>query len=516
MKIRGVQTKQVSMAFITLSRNMRNAEDGSKTAKVAFDQLGVSQEYLRTHSTEDVLLAVSDAMGKMRDPAQRAALAQQLFGRGAQALVPVLAQGKQGVEDMLAAAQRYGAFLPNNVKTMAGAIEAQRAMNLAMDGMKISFTEAVLPVLVASATALMGFIAQIRSGQGVGGEFGRIISQAFGLVKTAVTAVVTEFANLFGLFQQNNPYVVALAGSITGVAVSLTAMSVALRAAAIAQAAFNLVADANPYVLLALAIAAFIGALVLLYLKVGAVRDFIRSAWNAKSGRPLRACGRRSPGSSPARSRRSRFSRRGSHDVFQIAFPIIRGIVQTRSQVIKTVIDDIRDPAHPRRSLRSSRTCSFPRSISSRVRSWISGKCSRRCGMASKAKSPPSSRSCSARSVPSCMPPAEFSTSRPTFPSSAGRSRAWATRRTPLVTRSTRCAGRCWDYHRKCRRRLRLESTSHRTLPGRRRRSRAVSAQRSKTCSAPALAISRARTSPGISLLSPATSPGRKRRSILR
>ena len=157
MKARGVQSKQVSVSFITLSKNIRNAEEGSKTAKTAFDQLGVSQKELGSGNTQQVLLDVANGLAKIKDPADRAALAQQLFGRGAQALIPVLAQGKKGVDDFLGSAQKVGAYLPNNTKEFAKAIDAQLSLGLSMEGLKISFRTALLPTLVDGANAIPEF-----------------------------------------------------------------------------------------------------------------------------------------------------------------------------------------------------------------------------------------------------------------------------------------------------------------------------------------------------------------------
>lgn len=198
MKVRGVETKAVSMGFITLARNMRAATNGSGKAADAFKEIGISQDVIKKGDMNDILLRSADAFAKMRNPAERAALAQQLFGRQAQALIPFLSQGRAGVEGALAAAERYGAFLPKNVDTLNKAREAQRGMNLAMDGVKITFATAVMPALVTGAQAVMNFVAQMRSGEGAGGAFAKIISTAFTFIKGVVQAVipvVREFIN---------------------------------------------------------------------------------------------------------------------------------------------------------------------------------------------------------------------------------------------------------------------------------------------------------------------------------
>lgn len=193
MKVRGVQAKQVNMAFITLSRNIRNSEDGSKKAVAAFKELGVSQDALKRKDVNEVLKQTAEGLAHIDSPARRAALAQQLFGRGAQGLIPILKEGRKGVDEALAATQRYGAYLPKNVKTMEGAIQAQRGMNLAMDGLKITFATKVLPALLPVVQGMLNFVAQMRSGEGAGGQFAAVIKRAFDVVKTAVTNVVGVF-----------------------------------------------------------------------------------------------------------------------------------------------------------------------------------------------------------------------------------------------------------------------------------------------------------------------------------
>ena len=369
MKVRGVQAKQVNVSFITLSKNMRNAEEGSKTAKKAFDELGISQGELKNDNAQQAILQIADGLQKVKQPADRAALAQQLFGRGAQALIPVLAEGRKGIEDLLGGAQKFGAYLPNNTKAMQGAIEAQHAFALAMDGLKISFTTAILPTLVKGAQVVMDFIAQVRSGQGVGGVFAsamRLLADGAAKVAQAVGDAVNYVKGLVAEFQQGNPLVIALAGALAGVAVALGTVAAALKVAEVAQAAFDAVALANPYVAVAAAIAAFIGALVLLYTRVKSVHDFIHSAWEDIRSFALQVwptirdvlIGAWNAIVTAARAvwpvlktviTVAFVAIKTQVEVlvaaFQIAFPVIRGLVQTAFNLIKAYVNDIIIPA---------------------------------------------------------------------------------------------------------------------------------------------------------------------------
>ena len=191
-KARNISATQVTRGFATLDKQIRSASEGSKTSKKAFDELGVSHKALASGNTAKILGDVAQGLKNQKDPADRAALAQQLFGRAAQGLLPVFKEGKKGVDDALATTQKYGDYLSDKgAKSFKGALDAQRGLSQAANGIKISFTEAVLPTLVKVVGGLLDFIKQMRSGKGVGGDFANAIKIAFGYVKTAVGAVVT-------------------------------------------------------------------------------------------------------------------------------------------------------------------------------------------------------------------------------------------------------------------------------------------------------------------------------------
>lgn len=196
MKARGLSSESAAMAFITLERNIRNAAAGSKTATTAFHELGISQDELAHTDPTQMIGLIADGLSKLKSPAERAAIAQQLFSRGAKALIPILSQGSKGIEENLHAAQQYGAYLPNNTKQIQAAVEASHKLEFAQQGLQIAFTQAVLPSLVKVGQGVLTFISQMRSGTGAGGQFASAIKSAFGVVKDVIGGVVSTFGGL--------------------------------------------------------------------------------------------------------------------------------------------------------------------------------------------------------------------------------------------------------------------------------------------------------------------------------
>ena len=311
MKQFGVSLKDVGAALAVFGdNNIRGADAGTKllstirimaapsnAAAKALKGIGLGATQLADDIRKKGLVAAFEdlqthlkATGKSSSEQARI-LAAAFGGRqatGVQLLLGQLDRLKSKEGEVGKGAHGFGEDFKATSKTLSFRVDQMRASFEAL-GIKIGMAlSPVIGVLNDATRAVLRFVGQMQSGKGAGGEFATIIKTAFDAVKTAVNDVVTTFTDLFKLFQQNNPLVVAFAGAIAGVTVAivavnvaLTAYAVALRVAAIAQIAFDAAADANPYVLVALAIIALVGALVALYEKVKFVHDFVNSAWQS-------------------------------------------------------------------------------------------------------------------------------------------------------------------------------------------------------------------------------------------
>lgn len=204
-KTRGVEGKALNMGFISLSKNMDAAtEKGSKQAKM-FDKLGVSAETIKKGKTGDAIVQVSDAFAKLPEGAQKATLAQKLFGRQAQALLPLLNDGSKSLQEQLLLSDKYGATLGKNAVAKAiEAAKAQRELTMAMDGVKIAFATKVLPALTSAGRATAGWISDLREGKGEVGRFAASLNfnAAFQSVKRFLGQFRGDFQNLKQIVSQ--------------------------------------------------------------------------------------------------------------------------------------------------------------------------------------------------------------------------------------------------------------------------------------------------------------------------
>jgi len=115
----GVSAEQLENALGKLNVAMAEAMRGDKDAIGKFEQLGVK---IRDAAGElrpagDVFLDVADRLKAIEDPAERARLAVELFGRDGRKLLPLLTEGAQGIT-ALGGAMR-GVLNEAQVKTIA-------------------------------------------------------------------------------------------------------------------------------------------------------------------------------------------------------------------------------------------------------------------------------------------------------------------------------------------------------------------------------------------------------------
>jgi hypothetical protein len=146
-----------------LSAAIVRAQQSGEKARQTLHLLGIPLADISKGNTEDVLLRVADRFQTMRDPAQRAALVLQLFGRQGQQLLPVLAGGRKGVEEFLAAQQKSGNYLAGKGLTdTMKYVRQQREMSAAFAGAKLQLGQALLPVMLSLARALTSIFRALQ------------------------------------------------------------------------------------------------------------------------------------------------------------------------------------------------------------------------------------------------------------------------------------------------------------------------------------------------------------------
>ena len=210
----------VSMETLTGSmakqvKSMANARDGSSKFASAYEKLGVSvtDSNGNLRDSDAVYWETIDALGKIANETERDALAMQIFGKSAQELNPLIAQGSAGIAELTVEAKRMGAVMSGDSLNALGAFD-DSIQRLKAGG------EATKNML---GTVLLPQLQQLADG-GVSllGEFTRGLSEANGdwtkiseVVGNTVGGLVDMLmANLPNLIQVGLDIVTSIGGAI--------------------------------------------------------------------------------------------------------------------------------------------------------------------------------------------------------------------------------------------------------------------------------------------------------------
>jgi hypothetical protein len=160
---RGISTQQLQVGLVKLSREMDSASTGSKAAIKVWDRLGISMKEVRSGNTQQVLMDTADALKRIQNPAERAALTQTLFGRTGQRLLPIIAGGSKGIREQLGVVKEYGDYLGvHTVGQLRQLLARQREMGAAFQGVKIQLGMALLPILLTLSKLLLDILKVIQ------------------------------------------------------------------------------------------------------------------------------------------------------------------------------------------------------------------------------------------------------------------------------------------------------------------------------------------------------------------
>lgn len=246
----------VSLETVTKSmakniKSMNSARGESEAYVEAYKKLGVTVEDVTTgelRDSEEVFWECIDALGKMQNETERDAVSMQIFGKSAQDLNSLIAQGSEGFAELAEEARESGYVLGTEALGQLG--KTQDAID--------RFSNKTTQIKNKIGTELAPVVINTLDRIGKKGDELADIAINFG---EKVIPVVSDGIEI--LIENGEVLIPVVAGVAAGMksfemataaATAIEEFKTATEGASLAQAAFNVVANANPYVLLATAI----------------------------------------------------------------------------------------------------------------------------------------------------------------------------------------------------------------------------------------------------------------------
>jgi len=179
-------------------RSMSSARKGTGEVADAYRRLGVSVIDMsgNLRDSETVYWETIDALGKVSNETERDALAMQIFGKSAQELNPLIAQGSAGIAELTEEAKRMGAVMSEDSLNALGkfddSIQRLKAGGEAAKNMLGTVLLPQLQILADDGVALLG-------------EFTRGLSEANGDWTKISEVIGNTVGSLVNMLMENLP-----------------------------------------------------------------------------------------------------------------------------------------------------------------------------------------------------------------------------------------------------------------------------------------------------------------------
>lgn len=190
---RDIDSKALGMTFGVLSTKLTNAAREGGKALLPFHQLGLTQEDAAkgAHNFQWGIMRVAKALGEEEGGAKRAAAAKALLGKGYTTLLPLFSEGTKGLKEQLHWADEYGVTLSGHTnEAIMEMVTAQRESKVAMLGLQIAMTKALMPAIEGGERELQKFIKTLNDPKLTDDQkFHRIEQQFLGIEDTLIEVI---------------------------------------------------------------------------------------------------------------------------------------------------------------------------------------------------------------------------------------------------------------------------------------------------------------------------------------
>ena len=204
MNIAGTSMNNMTIGMKTMTNQLDNAKNGSKDAIAKFQALGLSLDDIQNMSREEVFEAAIYGFQGMAESTERAALANDLFGRSGQELTPLFNMTQDETKQLIRTANDYGMVMSEDaVNASATFQDSLTTMQNTMTGMKNNMLSQFLP----SFSTVMDGLSLVFSGDSGSGL--DMVESGVNSMADTMSKVVPQFIKVGGTI------LTALAGSIT-------------------------------------------------------------------------------------------------------------------------------------------------------------------------------------------------------------------------------------------------------------------------------------------------------------
>jgi hypothetical protein len=107
----GYAAKMSGSSIEDVEKGIRTMQKGIVAGDPIFAQLGINFEDLKSQSPDEQFKSIADKIANIEDPALKASMAMQVFGKSGADLVPLLSSGSDGIDELAKRGESLGAVM---------------------------------------------------------------------------------------------------------------------------------------------------------------------------------------------------------------------------------------------------------------------------------------------------------------------------------------------------------------------------------------------------------------------
>lgn len=196
----GTSIDQMQAGMKNLTKILDDANSNGNKSTEIFEQLGIS---LKGMNQEEAFEAAVIALQGMEDGAKKAALANELFGRSGQELMPLLNGTAGSVEKLKKKVSELGIVMSDEaIDNSVAFTDAYDNVTRSLGGIKNSIGSLVLPMMIEFSDRAAGFFGEITNGvaqaDGDMGKLAEVFSDAILKITNKIIEKLPDFLK-FGM-----------------------------------------------------------------------------------------------------------------------------------------------------------------------------------------------------------------------------------------------------------------------------------------------------------------------------
>lgn len=190
----GASTEAVATAMAKLTETVGSAAMGNKAVAASIDTLGLSTKQLLALRPDQAFEAVTQALSQMPNEFQRAAIAQDLLGKGAKELSAFYREGETAIEAAQAALERHGALLSDidvaRIGVMNDDLDAQGTI---IQNLGVKFLSNLTPAVSVATEAISDMIIEMGGAEQAGKDMGVVLVRVIKAIEIAANGIIIAF-----------------------------------------------------------------------------------------------------------------------------------------------------------------------------------------------------------------------------------------------------------------------------------------------------------------------------------